>query len=189
MRINTRLVLFTVFLVAITVGCKILFGDNLDMSGFSPVLAIAVFSGMIIRRKDFSFLLPLLALLASDAVIEILNSQGLFKYAGFYDGQWVNYLLLLATTVIGWAIKGRRPVSLLAGAFAAPTFYFLVSNSIVWLFVKEANYTKDFSGWMTCLTAGLPFYKNSLIGTALFLPVIILTYNGLVQRKWKLVLG
>lgn len=189
MRINSRLVLFTVFLVAITVGCKILFGDNLDMSGFSPVLSIAVFSGMIIRRKDFSFLLPLLALLASDAVIELLNSQGLFKYAGFYKGQWVNYLLLLAATAIGWSLKGRRPANLLAGAIAAPTFYFLVSNTIVWLFVKEAAYTKDFSGWMTCLTAGLPFYKNSLIATAMFLPVITLVYNGLMWRKWKLVIS
>ncbi len=189
MRFNNRLVLFTLFLVAITVTCKYFFGPNLDMSGFSPILAIAVFSGMIVFRKDYSFLLPLVALLASDAVIEVLHRQGLFDYAGFYKGQWVNYLLLLLTAVIGWRIKGNKLGNLFTNALVAPTIYFLISNTIVWAGVKEAPYTNDFSGWLTCINAGLPFYKNSLIATAIFLPGIALVYNALVARKWKLVVG
>lgn len=189
MRLNFRLIGFTFLLVAITVLCKYFFGSNLDMSGFSPILAIALLSGMILKQKDYSFLLPLLSLLVSDGVIEILHRQGLFDYAGFYKGQWLNYLLLLLTSVIGWMIKGNNGARLAAGGLIAPTVYFLLSNTLVWASVKEAPYTPDFSGWLTCMNAALPFYKNSLIATALFLPAIAMLYNALVVRRWKLTLA
>ena len=98
MKINGRLILFTAVLVALATACKYFFGPDLDWSGFSPVIAIALLAGMIIRQKKMSFILPLLALFISDAAIQFLYSRDLFPYAGFYSGQWVNYLLLLAVT-------------------------------------------------------------------------------------------
>ena len=72
MKINGRLILFTLLLVVLATACKFFFGPDLAWSGFSPVIAIALFSGMIMKQKDMSFLLPLLALLLSDAVIQLL---------------------------------------------------------------------------------------------------------------------
>jgi len=188
MKINGRLILFTLILVAMATACKVFLGPNLDWSGFSPVIAIALFSGMIIRQKDSSFLLPLLALFISDATIEVLYNQGLFPYAGFYNSQWRNYAILLLCTLIGWALKGKNYRSLFAGAMAAPTAFFLVSNFNVWI-TGEVVYGKDFNGLMTCYTAALPFYKNALIATLLFLPVILFTYNYLAKKRTKLVLA
>lgn len=182
MKTNGRLIIFTLLLVALATACKYFFGPDLAWSGFSPVIAIALFSGMIIRQKNLSFILPLLALFISDAVIQFLYSQDLFPYAGFYGGQWKNYLILLAATLIGWALKGRKYSSLLAGALAAPTLFFLVSNFMVWT-GSHITYTKDFSGLMNCYEAGLPFYRNSLIATLLFLPVILIAYNYLTKKK------
>jgi len=183
MKINGMLILFTGILVALATACKFFFGPNLEWSGFSPVIAIALFSGFIIKEKDMSFLLPLLALFISDAVIQLLYTQDLFPYAGFYGGQWKNYLILMAATLIGWLLKGRSNASLLMGAVAAPTVFFLISNFSVWMGTTEATYTKDFSGLMTCYAAGLPFYKNALIATLIFLPGILLTYNYLTRNK------
>lgn len=188
MKINGRLIIFTLILVALATACKYFFGPDLNWSGFSPVIAIALFSGMIIKQKNLSFMLPLLALFISDAVIQLLYNQNLFPYAGFYSGQWENYLVLLAATLIGWGLKGRSYPRLFAGALAAPTVFFLVSNFMVWT-GSHVTYTKDFSGLMNCYEAGLPFYRNSLIATLLFLPVILFVYNYITRRRTALTLA
>ena len=188
MKSNGRLIVFTLILVALATACKYFFGPDLDWSGFSPVIAIALFSGFIIKQRDLSFLLPLLALFLSDVAIQLLYSQGLFPYAGFYSGQWINYLILLVSTLVGLALKGRNYSSLLAGAIAAPTFFFLFSNFTVWAGV-QTTYPKTFNGLMICYEAGLPFYRNSLIATLLFLPAILLVYNYLTKKKAVLTLA
>lgn len=185
---NARLIVFSVILVAMAVASKIYFGDSNNWSGLSPVIAIALFSGMIMRRKNFSFLLPLMALLVSDAVIELLYRQGLFAYQGFYSGQWKNYLFLLLPTLIGWMLRGKNYGSLLAGAIAGPTVFFLVSNFSVWL-GAHVLYSRDFSGLMSCYAAGLPFYKNALLGTLVFLPAIVVLYNFMTRQKTQLTLA
>ena len=180
---NGRLILFTLVLVVLATACKYFFGPNLDWSGFSPVIAIALFAGFIIKQKDMAFILPLLALFISDAVIQFLYTIGEFPYAGFYNGQWKNYLLLLSIALVGWALKGRNYSSLALGAVIAPTVYFLASNFLVWQGTTEAVYPKTFSGLMTCYTAGLPFYKNALIASLVFLPAILLLYNYMRKNK------
>ncbi len=184
MKINGRLILFTIALVAVATACKFYFGPDIEWSGFSPVIAIALFSGFIIKQKGNSFLLPLLALLFSDVAIQVLHSQGLFDYPGFYGGQWKYYGVLLISTLIGWGLKGRNYGSLLAGGLLAPTVFFLVSNFMVWASTgAEAIYLKTFSGLMLCYEAGLPFFKNSLVATLVFVPAITLAYNLMTQKK------
>jgi hypothetical protein len=189
MKINGRLILFTLILVILASACKYYFGPNLDWSGFSPVIAIALFSGMIMKQKDMSFAFPLLALLLSDVVIQLLYEQNAFPYAGFYAGQWRNYaILLLTVTLIGWLIKGKNYRSLLLGGIVAPSVFFLVSNFSVWI-NTEVVYTRDFNGLMNCYEAGLPFYRNSLIATLVFLPVVLFSYNYLAKQKAALIIA
>ena len=45
MKSNGRLIIFTLVLVALATACKYFFGPDLDWSGFSPVIAIALFAG------------------------------------------------------------------------------------------------------------------------------------------------
>lgn len=189
MKINRKLIVFTIILVVLATACKYFFGPELAWSGFSPVIAIALFAGFIMKQKDMSFLLPLAALFISDAVIQLLYTQDLFPYAGFYDGQWKNYLILMAAVLIGWGLKGRKKSTLFAGALAAPTVFFVASNTMVWMASSEVVYAKSFSGLMICLEAGLPFYRNSLIATMIFLPVILLSYNYITRKKTELTLA
>lgn len=189
MKINGRLIIFTGILVVLATACKFFFGPDLHWSGFSPVIAIALFAGFIIKQKDMSFLLPLLALFISDAAIQFLYSQDLFPYAGFYSGQWKNYLILMSATLIGLALKGKNYATLMTGALTAPTVFFLLSNLGVWMSAKEVTYTNDFNGLMTCYGAGLPFYKNALIATLVFLPGILLVYNYMTRNKAALKLA
>lgn len=189
MKFNSRLLIFTAVLVALQTVCKLAFADNLDMSGFSPFLAIALFSGFIVKKKNMSFLLPLLALFLSDAIVHVLYVNKAFPFAGFYPGQWKNYVLLLAITVIGWKTKGKTYSGLSIAAAAAPTLYFFISNFMVWAAATEEVYARSFSGLMKCYDMAIPFYRNSLIATVVFLPLIIVSYNYLTRNKaeWKLV--
>lgn len=186
MKINGRFLIFVLILIGLTTLMKIQFGGDLSWSGFSPVIAIALFSGMIIRQKSMSFLLPLIALLVSDGVIHLLYKAGEFDYPGLYHGQWKVYLILLSATLIGWLLKARKYGSLLAGAIAAPTVFFLVSNFAVWLGSEGNIYSRDFTGLIECYVAAIPFYRNALVGTIVFLPTILLAYNLLVHGKTAL---
>jgi len=185
MKIQGKYIVFILILVVLATTCKFFFGPDLAWSGFSPVIAIALFSGITIRQKDKSFLLPLLALIISDTMIEALFRLDLFPYAGFYSGQALNYAILLTATLVGWALRGKTYAGLLACSIAAPTVYFLVSNGLVWM-GSQTMYKKDLSGLIDCYIAGLPFYKNSLLATLIFLPAILVVYNYVVMGKVRL---
>lgn len=189
MKINGSFIVFTLILVALQTLCKYLFAADLNMSGFSPFIAIALFSGFIIKDRKMSFILPLLALFISDVIIHILYLNNEFEFAGFYSGQWKNYLILLSATAIGWMLKGRTIATVAAGGIIAPTVFFLISNFNVWLATSEVVYPKTFEGLMSCYTAALPFYKNQLISTLLFLPVILFLYNYMTRHKAQLTLA
>ena len=54
MKVNSRFLLFVLALVVMTTACKFFFGADLDMSGFSPVIAIALFAGLIMKQKSLT---------------------------------------------------------------------------------------------------------------------------------------
>lgn len=190
MKLNSRNIVFTVVLIAIATITKIICAANLSLSGFSPIIAIALFSGMIIKDKQASFLMPLLALFISDVLIQILYKFGVFAFAGFYKGQFINYALILLTTLIGWALQGKKLASIATGAIIAPTLFFLLSNFSVWFFsTTHTLYSYDAKGLMACYIAALPFYKNALTATIVFLPAILAGYNYIVKAKPRLTLA
>ncbi len=189
MKFNSRLVIFTLILIAVTTYCKYQFGPNLDWSGFSPIIAISLFSGMLINDKGRSFMLPLIAVFASDMIIHALYLSGNFAYPGFYTYQIFNYSLLLAVTLLGWALKGKSYGSIGLSAVIAPSVFFLISNCGAWLIDTGNLYPDNFTGLMASYKAGLPFYKNALMATLIFVPSILLTYNFLVRRTAALTLA
>lgn len=189
MKLNSRLVIFTAFIVLIATLSKILFAARLEFSGFSPIIAIALFSGMVIKEKKMSFLLPLLALVISDLLIEVFYKAGWFQFGGFYHFQYVNYSLLLLCTLVGWSLKGNNIGRLLTGVIIAPTLFFLFSNMAVWAAHEGYQHPMTFQGLLACLGDGLPFYKNSLIATLLYTPVLIITYNYLLKKNISYKLG
>lgn len=134
--------------------------------------------------------MPLISLFASDILIQIFYKLGMFPFAGFYSHQVINYALLLLTTLIGWALKGRTYPTLFAGVVAAPTVFFLLSNFSVWASSSPYQiYPKTAAGLIACYVAGLSFYERALVATLVFLPFIILTYNYMVKRRTALVLA
>ena len=187
MKLNYKLILFTALLVVAAVFSKLYFSTKLEWSGFSPIMAIALLAGMIIKDKSASFLLPLASLFISDIIIEVLFRFKLFPYEGFYGYQLLNYALLLVTTLVGWLMKGNKMSRVIGGAIIAPTLFFALSNLTVWF--SASFYTKDLNGLTECYVAALPFYLHSLIATFVFLLVFLFSYNYITKSERKLLVA
>jgi len=140
--------------------------------GFAPQIAMALFAGSVIKDKRFSFLVPLLSMLVSDVLYQALYSQGLTPIKGFYEGQWVNYILFTSITVIGFFIKKNKIGSIIVGSLAGAIFFYLTSNFFDWigggLDINNQPYPKTFEGLINCFVAGLPFFRGSVWATLLF---------------------
>jgi len=178
-----KYIAFYFFAVGLTTACKFFLGPNPALSGITPVMALALLGGFMARERDSMFLMPLIALLLSDATIQFLYEQNLFPYAGFYAGQWKNYLLLMTLPLLAALFSARSRTRLVLSALAGPTMYFLLSNLFVWMSAGEAVYSKDWNGLAQCYTLAIPFYRNSLISTIVFLPLLWMTYSGWLMGR------
>ena len=140
--------------------------------GFAPQIAMALFAGSISKDKRFAFLFPILSLLISDLVYQILYIQGLSTIKGFYSGQWQNYLLIASITIIGFFINKNKIGQIFIGSLAGAAYFFLISNFMVWIGggwdINNQPYPRSFSGLMLCYTEALPFFKWSLLSTLVF---------------------
>lgn len=188
MKLNGRLLLFASLLVVLATASKLFFAPKIEWSGFSPIIAIALFSGMVVGNKRKSFLYPLVALFLSDVIIQILYVTNLFPFAGFYSFQLLNYFLLLISVFIGWALKGNNYIKIISGVFLSPTIFFIISNFFVWATHGGYNRAMNFGGLIQCFVDGMPFYKNSLVATVIYIPVLIGLYNYVVEKSYRVTL-
>src|SRR5262245_60389019 len=81
--------------------------------GFERQLALALFSGAIIKDKKVAFVLPLVSMFISDLLYQVLYNAGLSGIYGFYPDQWINYLLYASVVAFGFLIKKVRVLNVL----------------------------------------------------------------------------
>lgn len=122
---------------------------------FTPVGAMALFSGAIIRDRRIAFFFPLLALFIGDMFI------------GFHKLMPVVYASFVVSEAIGFWLRDRRTLGRISAAtlFGAVQF-FLVTNFAVWAF--GLSYPRSTAGLVACYVAGIPFFWNTLAGDAVY---------------------
>lgn len=177
----------TLFVFAILIlACALYRVWDSRPAGFAPQIAMALFAGAVIRDRRFAFLVPLISMLISDALYEVLYRNGLTEIKGFYSGQWINYVLIVSVTVIGFFMNKQKAGSIFLGSLAGAAWYFIASNFAVWIGggwdINNQPYPKTFSGLMTCYTEAIPFLKGSVYATLAFGAVFFGGY-ALYQRK------
>lgn len=156
--------------------------------GFAPQWAIALFAGAIIKDKKLAFIVPVISMLLSDLLYQGLYVAGLSTIRGFYEGQWINYLLFASVTVFGVLIKKITVVNVVLMSLIAPTYFFLISNFLTWAGVGDyVQYLKTWDGLMASYTAGIPFYKGSLMATLLFSGVLFGIWYLIGKKQEKTV--
>jgi len=159
----TRKTKIILALVLITIGIA---GRLLPHAwNFAPIVAIGIFSGAYLGKK-YAFVVPVVAMLASDIFI------------GFYAWQ-MNlsvYIAMGLAGLIGLALqKNKNPIKIALASVAGSTLFFLITNSAVWLFTSM--YSSSFSGLIASLYAGIPFYRNAIVGDVWYTFVLFGTYE------------
>lgn len=135
---------------------------------FSPVVAVALFGGAALTKRWLAFAVPLAAMLVADVFIGFHNTIT-FVYAG-----------MALVVVIGNALgKHRQPVVLVGAALGGSAVFFLISNAGVWWL--GGIYSHSMEGLVTCFTAALPFFHNTVLST-LFYVVVLFGLESWLQR-------
>jgi len=135
---------------------------------FTPVGAMALFSGALLKDRRLAFLFPLLALFVGDIFI------GLYKILP------IIYASFLINVAIGLWLRDRRTIARISSAtvFGAIQF-FLVTNFGVWWLL--GSFPKSAAGLAACYFAGVPFFWNTLAGDAFYAALLFGAY-ALAER-------
>jgi len=128
--------------------------------GFAPQMAMALFGGAVIKDKRLAFLLPLLSMVLSDVLYQVLYVKGITQIQGFYSGQWLNYLLIVGVTAFGFLLKKITALRVAAFSMAGSLIFFLTSNFAVWAGGGGLQRPKTFNGLLMCYYDGLAFLRD-----------------------------
>ena len=151
-----------------------------NIPNFNPLGAIALMGGVLFGRNLLAFLIPVSALFVGDLLLasnNALNQDYLFSasfltvYASF--GIMIALGMLLA--------KKPSLSSVMGGSLLAAIAFFAVTNAGAWITLPD--YPKPFNGLMSAYTAGIPFFRNTLISQVVFSIVIYTVYSFATQRK------
>jgi hypothetical protein len=158
--------------------------------GFAPQIAMALFGGAVIKDKKWAFALPVFSMFLSDLLYQALYSAGISDLAGFYHGQWINYLLFIGITLFGFLLKRITVLNVLGFSLASPTLFFFASNFFVWAGGGEDIRThlplaKNGAGLIQSLNQGLPFYTGALMATVVFSTLLFGGYYLLTKKNMK----
>jgi hypothetical protein len=133
---------------------------------FSPVEAIALFGGAYFASRQWSMVVPLLALLVSDLALGVLHGA---SYAAYLGGHtfWSVYACIGLSVVLGFGLRGKASGTRVIGySLAGSVLFFVVTNFAVWLW--DPIYPKTGAGLAACYVAGIPFFRWTVLGTLFY---------------------
>jgi hypothetical protein len=143
---------------------------------FGPAGAAALFAVTHFRSRAAGFLIPLTALLLSDAALEVTTRLGLYTSwmaggYGFYPRMWVVYLAFALVALVGQMLRWRKTPPMVAGCtLTGSIIFFLVTNFVWW--PGNELYPQTWHGLLLSYRAGLEFFRWTLLGDACFAVVL-----------------
>jgi hypothetical protein len=128
---------------------------------FTPVAAALLFFGARMPRQRM--ITPLALLILCD----IYLNKFVYAYPLRWD-QTVTWLWYAAILLFGGLLARNTSVLRVVGAsLVASVSFFLVSNFAVWTVSREM-YPATWNGLVTCMAAGVPFFRNTAVSDLLF---------------------
>lgn len=132
---------------------------------FAPIAAIALFSGVYLRKR-FAFILPIAAMLISDYFIGLYSWKIMLSV----------YLSFALVGLIGTQIRKRKTVyTVIGGTLLGSVFFYLITNFAVWAF--GTLYPHTWPGLLQCYVTAIPFFRNTVLGDAFYVGVLFGTYE------------
>lgn len=142
--------LLILFLISLGVLMRVL----PHQPNFTPVAAIALFSGTYLPRR-YALLIPLIIMFLSDL------------FLGFHPTMvWV-YGSLLLSGILGSHLRDSVTFSKVVGlSLLSSVVFFLLTNFGVW--ISTSMYPKNPLGLLDCYVMAIPFFRNTLLGDLIY---------------------
>ena len=162
-------------LVVIGVLSRLIFNE-LKIYNFNAVTATAMFAGAYLAQGRMRYLIPLVTMFLTDAVL------------GFYYGpsMAINYGALMLAVAAG-TIYAKKPsfLNYMLAFLGSSISFFLITNFGAWMFqtIEPQLYAHTFEGLMQAYAAAIPFYQNSVASNLLFSAVL---FGGFEMAKVSL---
>lgn len=145
----------------------------------APIEAMALFGGACFTTKRMAFLVPLVAMLVSDLAIGWLSGDlalGLHRLIPVVYGSFA-----LIVCLGFWLRRRRKAAPIAAAALASSILFFVLTNFGVW--ALGSWYPKTWDGLVACYMAAIPFFRNTLLGDAVYTTVL---FGGLALAEKRL---
>lgn len=143
-------------LIVVAAATRVAFAG---IPNFSPVTAIALFSGAYLADRKLAILVPLLSLLIGDLILGLHNTM-LFTYGAF-----------LFVVMLGfWLSRHVCGQLIVATSLISSVMFFAVTNFGVW--AMAGYYPMTLDGLVTSYVAAIPFFQNTLMGDLFFTAVL-----------------
>jgi hypothetical protein len=158
-------------------------------SSFTPIGAMAMFGGASFSSRWKAFAFPLLALLVSDIIINMIVFSG--KYGVMYSGWYIIYGIFVLIVLLGkWMIKKVTVKNVVITSIVAALMHWMIADFAVWMgggtdLRTMSPLTRNWAGLLQCYVQGFPFMKNFLVGNLLYSAIMFGSFE-LLQRRYPL---
>lgn len=163
---------------------------------FTPLVAIALFSGSQFENKKMGFVIPILAYLISDVVLQVSGVMGSYSFSQPFViiSQLFVYVGMVLVTLLGTSLKSTKAIKVLGYSLTGSAIFWIVSNFGVWFGNQFAVGTAFHESYLTLgLTylRALPFFNtmstelfvNAFVGD-IFYCVLLFGVFALIQKRF-----
>ena len=125
----------------------------------TPTVAFAIFGGCYFSSKRQAFIVVVLSMFISDAIL------------GFHTEMWAIYLALGLLIWIGSSLQECIRIStVIFASFLGSCIFYLVTNFGVW--ATSGLYPRNLTGFISSYIAGIQFFGYSFVGDLFFVGVL-----------------
>jgi len=166
-----RKIIFAIFIVALGVGLRIFINEKINIPNFEAVTALSLLAGSFLGGI-FGAIIPLLIVFFSDLY---------FGNTSVYIFTWVAYALI---GIFGALLKRSSKyyfLKITGMGILSVVFFYLFTNFGWWLTFEM--YPLTLQGLIECYIAGLPFLKNQLFSSLIFVPAFSLIFSLVENRE------
>lgn len=168
-KLNGRF-LFLIAMIVLAMITRAMTRGNMDLANFTPLGAMALFSGAYFQDKKMAFLVPMIAMLITDSFI------------GFHATMPFVYGAIALYTVLGrfsGQNEGKSILQPIGLSLIGAALFFIITNFGVWAVTDI--YPKTAAGLTESYIQAIPFARNTFLGD-LFYSSLFFGIFSIAQR-------
>ncbi|MBZ0165814.1 MAG: hypothetical protein K8I00_03335 [Candidatus Omnitrophica bacterium] len=156
--------MLAILLIALGVLSRFL----IHIPNFTPVLAIALFAGYYLSKRN-ALIVPLLMMVISDA------------FVGFHSLVFFTWGTVVLISLLGMRNRDDKSLKTVGlSSIGGAVLFYLITNFGVWLFYP--TYPKSLAGILECYVVAIPYFRGTLLSTLMYSAVLFVGYEFMAAR-------